>query len=48
MYLSAAMRLGMDEEFNHTISQEKYVENLLNKLQGTEAQPLPKVTEAED
>ena len=44
VYLS---EIGMDEEFSHTISQEKYVEELLNKLQGTEAQPLPKVTEAE-
>ena len=42
--------IGMDEDFNYTISQEKYVQELINKyrLEGTELQPVPKVTEAED
>ena len=42
--------IGMDENYNYTISQEKYVEELINKylLEGGEAQPIPKVTEAED
>ena len=42
--------IGMDENYNYTISQEKYVEELIKKhqMEGFEAQPLPKVTEAED
>ena len=42
--------IGMDENYNYTISQEKYVEELIKKhqVEGFEAQPLPKVTEAED
>ena len=40
----------MDENFNYTISQEKYVEELINKygLEGVEPQPIPKVVEGED
>ena len=42
--------IGMDENFNYTISQEKYVEELINKygLEGVEPQPIPKVVEGED
>ena len=42
--------IGMDENFNYTISQEKYVEELINKhgLEGIELQPIPKVVEGED
>ena len=42
--------IGMDENFNYTISQEKYVEELIKKygLEGVEPQPIPKVVEGED
>ena len=42
--------IGMDANFNYTISQEKYVEELINKykLEGVEPQPIPKVIEGED
>ena len=42
--------IAMDEEFNYTISQEKYIMELIKKYQldGVEHQPLPKVTEAEN